>query len=138
MLHITMAGRLTKDAVLRFTADGTPVLGFTLATDIGYQDNKHPVFVGVSLWGKRAETLDAYLKKGKSVIVYGQGDLRKWKTDQSEGAEITIKADQVEFQTAQPKGEQEPAAGQSGFRNTKPAPQPAAGGGGFDDDDIPF
>jgi single-strand DNA-binding protein len=135
MLNITVAGRITKDSVLRFTAEGTPVLGFTVATDVGWGDSKHPVFVGVSLWGKRAETMDAYLKKGKSVIVCGQGDLRSWKTDQSSGAEITIKADQVEFQTAQPKGAQEPAAGQSGFRNTKPAPVPAPE---FADDDIPW
>lgn len=135
MLQVVVAGRLTKDSVMRFTASGTSVLGFTVATDVGYGDDKHAVFVSVSLWGKRGEKLEAYLKKGKSVIVHGEGDLRKWNTDKGSGAEIRVKADGVEFQTAQPRGEDAPAENQ-GFRG-KPADKPTTGND-FDDDDIPF
>ena len=135
MLSVTVAGRLTKDSVMRFTAEGKGVLGFTVATDVGFGESKHGVFVGVSLWGTRGERLEPYLKKGKSVIVYGQGDLRRWQGDSGGGAEITIKADHVEFQTGSPPGDSKPAENQ-GFRN-KPADKPTTMAD-FQDSDIPF
>jgi single-strand DNA-binding protein len=135
MLTVTVAGRLTKDAVLRFTGDGTPVLGFTVAVDVGWGDSKHGVFINCSLWGTRAQKIDAYLKKGKQVSVIGEGDLRTWQTDRSTGSEITCKVWEI---TMQGGGNPADDGGQSGggFRQT--AAKPAPGADGFVDDDIPF
>jgi single-strand DNA-binding protein len=129
MLRVTVAGRLTKDAVLRYTGDGTAVLGFTVAVDVGYGAKKHGVFIGCSLWGKRAESLDPYLKKGTPVAVTGNGDLRKWQGDNGSGSEISCRVDELTF-----IGSADKKADQESFRK-KPEPQADA----FDDDqDIPW
>lgn len=138
MLQVIVAGRLTKDAVLRYTTgeNSTPVLGFTVATDIGWGDNKHGVFINCSLWGDRAQKLDAYLKKGKQVTVIGEGDLRKWNTAESSGSEITCKVRELELQGGTQGGGQESRPSDQGYR--RPAPPAPAQDPDFADDDIPF
>lgn len=141
MLTVSVAGRLTKDAVLRFTADGTPVLGFTVATDVGFGEKRHGVFINCSLWGKRAESLAPYLKKASVVTVVGEGDLRKWDTQQSTGSEITCKVFEIALQGGNGQGEsqqeqQQTRPSDQGFR--KPAAQAPVNHSDFEDDDIPF
>lgn len=135
MLQVIIAGRLTKDAILRYTADGTPVLGFTVATDVGYGEKKHGVFIGCTIWGKRGEALDPHLKKGKQVTCIGEGDLRKWDTNSSVGSEITCKVQEVTMQGGGKVAQSDQSSG-SGFRD-KPAEKPVTQGE-FLDDDIPF
>lgn len=136
MMQVIIAGRLTKDAVLRYTGDGTAVLGFTVATEVGYGEKKHSVYVGCSLWGKRAEALDPYLKKAKQVTVIGEGDLRNWQTDQKSGSEITCKVQELELQGGS-VGTQEEEPKQQGFRD-KAKHQAPVTQADFADDDIPF
>jgi single-strand DNA-binding protein len=69
MKTITIAGNVTKDAVLRRTQSGEPVLGFSVAVN----DNrtKQAIFFEISLWGKRGDALAQYLTKGTKVAVSG-------------------------------------------------------------------
>ena len=66
------AGRVGRDAELRFTPSGDPVLGFSLATDRGWGDNKRTVWFNCSLWGERAEKLARYITKGTALLVEGE------------------------------------------------------------------
>ena len=135
MFQVIATGRLTRDSSQNFTADGTPVLGFSVATDVGYKDNKHPVYLGCSLWGKRAESLHPYLKKGMSVTIIGKADLRLWEKGEKHGAEITVNVDDVVMQGGKADSDDKPK--QEGFRSNAPA---MAGKvkDDFDDGDIPF
>ena len=109
MNKLITAGRLVKDGVLRFTGDGKPVLNFTVATDVGFGERKHGVFIECSLWGVRAEKLDAYMKKGQHVTVEGEADLRLWESGDKNGASITCNVADVALQgskvDAAPKAE---------------------------------
>lgn len=127
----TVAGRLTKDGELRFTSSGTPVLGFTVATDVGYGEKKHALFVRCSLWGKRAESLDPYLKKGMPITVYGEADLREWEANGKSGTSLELRVNEVELQGSR---------SQSTDNRSEPdnRQQAAPQQGGFDDPDIPF
>ena len=83
MHTLTLVGRVTKDAELRFNADGKQVSNFSLAVDDGYGDNKKTIWFRCSLWGKRAESLNQYLTKGQQVVVIGrlshdEGNPRTW------------------------------------------------------------
>jgi single-strand DNA-binding protein len=118
-------GRLTKDAVLRFTSDGTPVLGFDVANDVGYGEKKHTLYVRCSLWGKRAESLDPYMKKGTAVTVSGEADLKEWSSGDKSGTNLELRVSDVALQGGKPEQTQKKT---SGFRN-KPADND-----GFDDD----
>lgn len=77
MKAITLAGTVGKDAVLRRTQGGEPVLGFSLAVDDGYGENKSTMWFDVSVWGKRGEALQSYIKKGMRLTVVGEFGLRE-------------------------------------------------------------
>lgn len=70
---ITFHGRLTKDAWTGATSTGKAMARFTVASDVGFGDNKHTNYFDVLLIGKRAEGgLVQYLVKGTGVYVSGE------------------------------------------------------------------
>lgn len=77
MKTITIAGTIGKDAVLRRTQGGEPVLGFSVAVDDGYGENKQTMWFDVNLWGKRGQSLEPHLKKGTKVTVSGDFGARQ-------------------------------------------------------------
>lgn len=72
MKTICLAGTIGKDAVLRRTQGGEAVLGFSVAVDDGYGENKSTMWFDVNLWGKRGQSLEPHLKKGVRVTVAGE------------------------------------------------------------------
>jgi len=77
MKTICIAGTLGKDAVLRRTQGGEPILGFSVAVDDGYGENKQTMWFDVALWGKRGQSLETHLKKGTRVTVSGDFGARQ-------------------------------------------------------------
>lgn len=67
-----LCGRLTKDVeikTMKFGEKEKAVGNFTLAVDDGYGDNKHTNFFPCSVFGKQAETMEKWVKKGTKVIL---------------------------------------------------------------------
>ena len=128
MIYGTAAGRIVKDAELRFTADSTPVLGFTVASDVGYGDKKHAVFVNCSMWGKRGEAVSSYVTKGSPVTVIGELDLREWESAEKKGTSLDMKVSELVLQGSK-KDAAPPKA--DGFRQEVTAAD-------FVDDDLAF
>ena len=64
-------GRTTRDIELRYTTGEkqTAVAKFSIATDSGYGDNRKTNFFNMTAWGKTAETLEKYAKKGTKLIL---------------------------------------------------------------------
>jgi single-strand DNA-binding protein len=62
--------RLGRDVEVRYTQNGDAVAGLAMAYDIGFGDKKRSQWLDGSLWGKRAESLAPYLKKGTQVVIY--------------------------------------------------------------------
>lgn len=77
MKQIVIAGTIGKDAVLRRTPAGEPVLGFSVAVDDGYGENKSTMWFDVNVWGKRGQSLEPHLKKGTRVTVSGEFGTRQ-------------------------------------------------------------
>lgn len=77
-VNFSDVSRLGKDAVLRYTASGTPVAAFSAAVDSGYGDNKQTLWLDCSLWGKRGEALSPYLTKGQQVFIQGELGQREY------------------------------------------------------------
>lgn len=77
MKQICIAGRLGKDAELRRTQGGDPVLSFSVAVDDGYGQNKRTLWFDCSVWGKRGEALSQHLRKGTAVAVSGDFSTRE-------------------------------------------------------------
>lgn len=75
MISMTVAGNVGRDAQLRRTQGGDPVLGFSVAVDMGKDKNgnkRDAVWVNCSIWGKRAESLATYITKGAKLVMTGR------------------------------------------------------------------
>ena len=80
MNHVTLIGRLTKDPEVRYTQQGTPVGTFTLAVDrrVAKDKPKETDFIPCVVWGKTAEVVGNWCKKGKQVAVEGRIQVRSY------------------------------------------------------------
>jgi single-strand DNA-binding protein len=70
---ILLIGRLGKDPEMRSTANGMSVLNFSMATTEKYKNEVQTTWHRVIVWGKHAEAIYPYLKKGG--LVYCEGKL---------------------------------------------------------------
>ena len=121
MKMITLAGTVGKDAVLRRTQGGEPVLGFSVAVDDGYGENKTTMWFDINVWGKRGQSLEAYLTKGTRVTVCGEFGARQHDSK----TYFTCRASDITIQgSPNPKPKDNDSYGQ----------QPADFGG----DEVPF
>lgn len=73
---ITVAGSLGRDAELKYLQNGDAVLNFSVADSAGR--DKPTIWWSCQLFGKRAESLSQYLKKGQAVTVAGSVSEREW------------------------------------------------------------
>ena|SRR5437660_404238 len=74
---VILVGNLGRDAELRYTPGGAAVSKFSLATtevwnDKSGQKQERTEWHNIDIWGKQAETLTEYLRKGKQVYVEGR------------------------------------------------------------------
>lgn len=78
----TILGNITNDIELRYTAGGTAVTGFGVATNRRYKKDDNwvdePNFHNVVVWGKQAETLARFAKKGTRIYIQGRMQTRSW------------------------------------------------------------
>ena len=102
MIIAIAAGRIARDAELRTTKSETSVCSFTVACDAGYGDKKRTEWVKVALFGKRADGLHPYLKKGTAITVQGEAKSNGWTKDGEAKAEIEIFADKLTLQGSKP------------------------------------
>ena len=92
----TFSGNLGSDAEQRFTQGGTAVLQFSVAVTSGYGERKTTTWVRCSLFGKRGESLAAYMNKGQQVVVSGEATLREWQgQDQSTNKSLEVNVNEV-------------------------------------------
>lgn len=124
MKQIVIAGGLTRDAVLRRTQAGDPILGFSVGVSEGR--DKPSTYFDCSLFGKRGEALEQYLKKGSKVAVIGD-----FSTREHEGKTyLQVRASEVTLQGGKPqdRGEDDRPQGRAGAATVPNDPV----------DDLPF
>jgi single-strand DNA-binding protein len=133
---VILVGNLGKDAELRYTPGGAAVATLRLATADRYKDKdgqwqEQTEWHTVVVWGKTAESLAEYLRKGKQIYVEGRLQTRSW--DDKEGKKryaTEVKGDRIVLLGGRGSGgeREEPAS------PAEPAREPAE----LTDDDIPF
>lgn len=80
---VVLAGNLTRDPELRTTPSGASVCAFTIAVNRNYKDasgaqQEQTSFIDCSAWGKAAELISQYVKKGRPLLVSGRLSQRSW------------------------------------------------------------
>ena len=143
---VILVGRLGKDPDLRYTASGTAVANFTLATSERYKDRngesqERTEWHNIVVWRNLAEICGKYLKKGKQIYIEGKIQTRSYDDRDGNKRYITeIVVDQMQMlgradedggapsRRSEPYYQEEPASG--GSSDSEPPFNP--------DDDIPF
>ena len=96
--QVTALGRLGSDPESRYTPSGTTVANFSLATDVGWGDNKSTVWFRVNAWDKQAEFVNQYLTKGRTVLVVGELSLNEYTTAGGEKrTSLELRAREIKF-----------------------------------------
>ncbi len=137
---IQIIGRMGKDPEIRYMPNGDAVCNFSVATTEKWKDKnsgevkEDTTWHRVSAWGRQAEIVGEYLRKGSLVYVEGKMTARKYTDkDGSEKESHEIRMQDMKMLT--PKGEGEPR--QQVRQQSAPVQQQSSG---FDDmdSDIPF
>jgi len=147
---VMLFGNLTRDPELRALPSGMNVVNFSVATNRTYKDRdgkkqEQTDFHNVVVFGRQADTVNQYLKKGSSVYVEGRLQTRSW-DDKASGEKkyrTEVVADRVQF------GPRSSGAGGGGKRSEQQPEEEISGGGGggagieypkddINPDDIPF
>lgn len=85
---VILAGNLTRDPELRYTPKGTAICKFGLAlnrtwtTETG-EKKEEVTFVDVDAFGRQAEVIAQFVKKGRPLLVEGRLKLEQWDDKQS-------------------------------------------------------
>ncbi|HEB65402.1 MAG TPA: single-stranded DNA-binding protein [Chloroflexi bacterium] len=138
--QITIVGNLGRDPELRYTPTGQAVTTMSVATNRQYtasngEQVKETTWFRVTVWGKQAETVNQYLRRGSKVLVVGRlnpdpatGGPRIWtRQDGTPGASFEVTAQTVRFLSSRA----EDAAAQSAAPGMGGETPPG-------EDDIPF
>lgn len=85
---VFILGNLTRDPELRQTPSGQVVCSFSIATnrfftDSSGQKQKQAEFHNVVAWGRQAEIINQYLRKGSLLMVEGRLQTRSWQDQQN-------------------------------------------------------
>lgn len=140
---VIIVGNLGRDPEMRYMPSGDAIANIAVATSYKSKNKdtgevkESTEWHRISFFGKLAEIVGQYLKKGSSVYVEGRLQTRKY-TDK-DGVEkyaTEIIAETMQMLGGRPEGSQSAPPQQ---RQAAPAPRPAPSkSSGFDDDDIPF
>jgi single-strand DNA-binding protein len=100
---VILIGNLGKDPELRYTPGGQATASFSLATterwnDKNGQKQERTEWHNIVAWGKLAELVNQYLKKGRSAYIEGRINYRSWDDrDGNKKYRTEIVANQIQF-----------------------------------------
>ncbi len=99
--HVTLIGRLTREAELKYTSGGMAIANLSLAVNRrvkkGEQWTEEVSFFEIVLFGKTAEGLKPYLLKGKQIAVEGELKQERWEKDGQSRSKVVINASNVQL-----------------------------------------
>ena len=100
---VNISGNLTRDAEVKYTTTGSPILSFGIAindrvknSQTGEWDDR-PNFVDCALFGSRAESLRQWLVKGTKVAIAGRLHYSSWERDGQKRSKLDVIVNDVEF-----------------------------------------
>jgi single-strand DNA-binding protein len=147
---VILVGNLTRDPELRYTPKGTAIAKIGLAvnrrwtTETGEQ-REEVTFIDIDAFGKQAETIGQYLKKGRPLLVEGRLRLDQWDDKQTgqKRSKLGVILESFQFLDSGNRTGDNPAAAPAPARPAPPAAAPAASPPAEeppppDEDDVPF
>jgi len=134
---VILVGRLGNDPEVRYTADGTAVANFSVATSDEWKDKdsgekkERTEWHRIVAWRKLGEICGEYLAKGRQVYVEGKLQTKSWEKDGVTRYTTEIVASDVQFLGGRNSGDAVRSSSVSEDRSGPPIPD-------GQNDDIPF
>jgi single-strand DNA-binding protein len=130
---VILIGNLGSDPEMRYTANGTAIAKFRVATNESYNDKEgnrqeHTEWHLVTAWGRLGEVCGQYLSKGKQVFIEGRLRTSSYEKDGIKRYTTEIIARDMQMLGASQE--------RTGVREEQPFPPPP--GGPAEEDDFPF
>ncbi|MGL6115514.1 MAG: single-stranded DNA-binding protein [Cetobacterium sp.] len=141
---VVLIGRLTKDPELKFGQSGKAYSRFSLAVDRPFQKGEAD-FINCVAFGKTAELIGEYLRKGKKVAVNGRLQMNRYEINGEKRTTYDVLVENVEF--VESKASESSNSGYSApaqsYSKPAAAPTPSSKNddfetSSFDEDEFPF
>src|SRR4029453_3966886 len=136
---VLVMGNLTRDPEVRYTPKGTAVTELGIAVNRIYtgengEKREEVTFVDVTVWGRTAENVGEYLRKGRPPFIRGRLRVVSWEDKQSgqKRNKLKVVADNVQFLGSrgsggvgggQEEGDEAPRSGTGGGARNAPPPK---------------
>ena len=117
--RVILAGNLTRDPELRYTPKGSAVAGFSLAVNRTWKtesgESKEEVsFIEIEAWGRQAEVIAQYMRKGRPLLVEGRLKQDTWEDKNTHQKQSKLKVVLEGFSFIDSKGAEGGAAPRAG------------------------
>ena len=150
---VILVGNLTRDPELRYTPKGMAIAKIGVAvnrvwTNEAGEKKEEVTFVDVDVFGRTAENVGQYMRKGRPILIEGRLRLDQWDDKQTgqKKSRLGVVAETVQF-LGSPAGEGNSSAPRpprpapsapSAPSAPTPPPEPAEGDVPPEGDDVPF
>ena len=150
---VILMGNLTRDPEVKYTSGGTAIAKLGMAinrtwTNKEGQKQEETTFVDVDAFGRQAEVIGQYLKKGRPVMIEGRLKLDQWDDKQTGAKRSKLGVILEGFQFLDSRGEGDGGGGGGGgggYQSQSNAPAAsttsssnASAANIPEDDDVPF
>ena len=141
---VILMGNLTRDPEVKYTSGGTAIAKLGMAINRRWrgqdgQQQEETTFVDVDAFGRQAETVGQYLKKGRPIMIEGRLKYDQWDDKQTgqKRSKLGVVLERFEFLDSRADGGG--GGGYDGGNSGGGSPatsQPS--GPAPEDDDVPF
>lgn len=90
--NVSLVGRLTKDAELKYTPSNQALATFTLAVNRNFKSQngeREADFINCVIWRQQAENLANWAKKGALIGIVGRIQTRNYENQQGQRVYVT-------------------------------------------------
>lgn len=102
--EVRLIGRLTRDPEVRMLPSGGQVASFGLAINRKYRKadgslQEETAFVDITCWGKQAELVYKYMKKGRLIFISGRLRYESWddKNTGQKRSRLSVVGENIQF-----------------------------------------
>jgi len=99
---VILYGNLTRDPELKALPSGQNVCSFSIATNRTYKDRdgkkqEQTEFHNIVVFGKNADNIATYMRKGSALYIEGRLQTRSWEKDGEKKYRTEVVAEIVQF-----------------------------------------
>ncbi len=96
MNHVVLMGRLARDPELKYSQAGKAFSKFTVAVNREFK-REEADFINCTAWGKTAETIAEYLRKGRRIALQGRISVSSYEQNGETRWSTEVVVDKFEF-----------------------------------------